>query len=65
MFLTAENIETVLADESWLQSAWMLANIYLGSAAVEGLGDPIDGFGCTPVVRDAADGDSAASRSDD
>lgn len=38
VFLTADNIETVLRDQSWLHSAWDLANLYLSSVDAELLG---------------------------
>jgi len=38
VFLTAANIETVLRDQSWLHSAWDLANLYLSSVDAELLG---------------------------
>jgi hypothetical protein len=38
VFLTANNIETVLRDQSWLHSAWDLANLYLSSVDAELLG---------------------------
>ena len=31
VFLTHDNIEQVLREENWLNSAWTLANLYLGS----------------------------------
>jgi hypothetical protein len=38
VFLTAANIETVLRGQSWLHSAWDLANLYLSSVDAELLG---------------------------
>ncbi|MGD0679994.1 MAG: hypothetical protein ABSC94_31810, partial [Polyangiaceae bacterium] len=38
VFLTADNIESVLRDQSWLHSAWNLANLYLSSVDAELLG---------------------------
>jgi hypothetical protein len=38
IFLTADNIEAVLRDQSWLDSAWSLANLYLSSVNAELLG---------------------------
>jgi hypothetical protein len=38
VFLTAANIEAVLRDQSWLHSAWDLANLYLSSVDAELLG---------------------------
>lgn len=38
VFLTADNIEPVLRDQSWLHSAWDLANLYLSSLDAELLG---------------------------
>jgi phage protein Gp37/Gp68 len=38
VFLTGDNVETVLRDQSWLHSAWDLANLYLSSVDAELLG---------------------------
>lgn len=38
VFLTSDNIESVLLDQMWLHSAWDLANLYLGSVDAELLG---------------------------
>jgi hypothetical protein len=38
VFLTAANIETVLRDQSWLHSAWDLANLYMSRVDAELLG---------------------------
>jgi hypothetical protein len=38
VFLTSDNIESVLLGQSWLHSAWDLANLYLGSVDAELLG---------------------------
>ena len=38
VFLTADNIEAVLTRQSWLHSAWDLANLYLSSVDAELLG---------------------------
>lgn len=38
VFLTSENIESVLLDQRWLHSAWDLANLYLGSVDADLLG---------------------------
>jgi hypothetical protein len=38
VFLTTDNIEAVLRDQSWLHSAWDLANLYLSSVEAELLG---------------------------
>jgi hypothetical protein len=38
VFLTADTIERVLRDQSWLHSAWDLANLYLSSVDSELLG---------------------------
>jgi len=37
VFLTPENIDEVLGGENFLHSAWLRANIYLGSLGLEGL----------------------------
>jgi len=37
VFLTPDNIDEVLGGESFLHSAWLLANIYLGSLELKGL----------------------------
>ena len=38
VFLTADNIERVLLGQTWLHSAWSLANLYLSSVDAELLG---------------------------
>jgi hypothetical protein len=38
VFLTSDNIESVLFGQMWLHSAWDLANLYLGSVDAELLG---------------------------
>lgn len=38
VFLTSSNIESELRGQSWLRSAWSLANLYLGSLGAELLG---------------------------
>lgn len=38
VFLTADNIEAVLRGQSWLHSAWDLANLYLSSVDADLLG---------------------------
>ena len=38
VFLTADNIESVLLEQHWLRSAWDLANLYLSSVDAELLG---------------------------
>lgn len=38
VFLTADNIESVLRQQSWLHSAWSLANLFLSSVKAELLG---------------------------
>ena len=38
VFLTSDNIETVLLGQMWLRSAWDLANLYLGTVGAELLG---------------------------
>jgi hypothetical protein len=37
VFLTAENIERVLTEQTWLHTAWDLAHLYLGSLGRPGL----------------------------
>lgn len=47
VFLTRANIERVIRKESWLSTAWDLANLYLRSLGAEPLGDgarPMVGF---------------------
>jgi hypothetical protein len=47
VFLTAGNVERVLRDQRWLQSAWDLANLYLSSVGAALLGpeaEPILGL---------------------
>lgn len=44
VFLTPDNIEHVIADAQWLNTAWELANLYLGSVGAAPLGDPNDGI---------------------
>lgn len=39
VFLTDENIETVLRENHWLHTSWTLANLYLGSIGAELLSD--------------------------
>jgi hypothetical protein len=44
VFLTPENIETILRETYWHGTAWRLANVYLASAHAEVLGgDPAGG----------------------
>jgi hypothetical protein len=38
VFLTSDNIESVLLGQMWLRSAWDLANLYLGTVGAELLG---------------------------
>ncbi len=38
VFLTSDNIESVLLGQMWLRSAWDLANLYLGSVDADLLG---------------------------
>ncbi|MDP9036432.1 MAG: hypothetical protein M3O50_16650 [Myxococcota bacterium] len=38
VFLSVDNIESVLRRQSWLHSAWDLANLYLSSVDAELLG---------------------------
>lgn len=38
VFLTAKNIESLILDSTWLNTAWVLANLYLGSAGAKLLG---------------------------
>jgi len=39
VFLTSDNIETVLLGQTWLHSAWDVANLYLSSVGAELLGE--------------------------
>ena len=43
-FVTHDNIEQLLAETSWLTSAWEIANLYLGSLGLLGLNDQPVGF---------------------
>lgn len=39
VFLTPANVERVLRDQTWIGTAWRLANLYLGSIGAEPLGE--------------------------
>ncbi len=45
VFLTQNNVERVLRQQSWLSTAWTLANLYLTSLGAEPLGE-----GFSPIV---------------
>ena len=40
VFVTPENVERVIAEATWLSTAWEIANLYLGSIGAEPLGGP-------------------------
>jgi hypothetical protein len=44
VFLTPANLELVLRHERWLDTAWDLANLYLGSIGAEPLGESAPGI---------------------
>ena len=44
VFLTPDNIEKIIADATWLSTAWELANLYLGSIGTSCLGDSDNGI---------------------
>jgi hypothetical protein len=39
VFLTSDNIETILLSQRWLNTAWDLANLYLSSVGADLLAD--------------------------
>jgi hypothetical protein len=41
VFLTSDNIESVLLEQMWLRSAWDLANLYLATVGAELLGPDV------------------------